>query len=123
MTSADLRRIALSYEGVIEGDGKQIGYSVVVKGKPKGIFWEWLERIDPKKARQPNPEIYAFKTAGQAEKLAWIDAVQGTDKWVDDPHYANYPALVVRLSEINEDELRELIEQSLRSVTKKPAKP
>lgn len=116
MTSADLRRIALSYEGVIEGEGKQIGYSVVVKGKTKGVFWEWLERVHPKKARVVNPEVYAFRTSGIAEKLAWIDSVQGTGKWVDDPHYANYPALVVRLSEVEEAELRELVEMALHSV-------
>ncbi|MFX4899076.1 hypothetical protein ABTB86_19765, partial [Acinetobacter baumannii] len=83
----------------------------------KGISWEWLERLHPKKARQPNPEVYAFRTSGQAETLAWIDAVQGTNKWVDDPHYANYPALVVRLAEVDETELRELVEMGIRAVT------
>ncbi|MFX9054145.1 hypothetical protein ABTN50_19590, partial [Acinetobacter baumannii] len=83
------------------GEGTQLGYNIVVRGKTKGISWEWLERLHPKKARQPNPEVYAFRTSGQAEKLAWIDAVQGTNKWVDDPHYANYPALVVRLAEVD----------------------
>jgi len=112
----DLRRIALSFPDVQEGEGAQLGYNIVVKGKAKGICWEWLERVHPKKARVVNPDVYAFRTPGQAEKLAWIDSVEGTNKWVDDPHYANYPALVVRLAEVNEDELRELVEMGIRSI-------
>ncbi len=48
----DLHRIALSLPTTSQEDGR-IAYSVLNKGKPKGIAWVWLERIDPKKARVP----------------------------------------------------------------------
>ena len=112
----DLRRIALSFPGVEEGIGKQLGYGVKVKGKSKGIAWEWMERVIPKKPRQPNPGVYAIKTPNLLVKEARRQEAAGTDKFVEDPHYNGFPALLVRLDLVSEEELRELFEEGYHSL-------
>ena len=49
-TQNDVRKIALSLPGTIEGT-ERFAFSVEVKGKQKGFVWVWLERKDPRKAR------------------------------------------------------------------------
>ena len=50
----DLRRIALSLPETTQEEG-HIAFAVMNKGKPKGIAWVWLERIDPKQAAGAQP--------------------------------------------------------------------
>ncbi len=64
---ADVRRIALALPGVVEDEGR-FAFSVLKGGKPKGIAWVWLERVDPRRARVPNPEVLAVRVANGAEK-------------------------------------------------------
>ena len=53
-TQENVRRIALALPETSEGDG-QFSFSVRNKDKQKGFAWVWMERLDPKKARVPNP--------------------------------------------------------------------
>lgn len=112
-TFDQLRAIALSFPGVVEGDGSsgQRAFGLPVKGKSKGICWEWMERVDPKKPRIPNPDVWAIRVASIAlrDKLMREGPA---DRYVHDPHYDNYPALLVRLAHIDEDTLRGLIEDA-----------
>lgn len=114
-TFEDIRRIALSYPGVVEGDGLQRAFGIPVRGRSKGICWEWLERAEPKKPRLPNPDVWAFLVPGNAKKDALI-ASGPHELYVLDPHYNGYPAVVIRLEYLDEALLRELIEDAWISV-------
>jgi hypothetical protein len=107
----DVRRIALALPGVIEG-ADRFAFSVLNKDKPKGIAWVWLERIDPKKARVPNPEVLAIRVANQAEKEMLLAA--DSAKFFTEPHYNGFPAILVRLAAVDVEELRELITDGWR---------
>lgn len=108
-TFADIQRIALSYPGVVEGDGPQRAFGVPVRGRSKGICWEWIERVEPKKPKVANPDVWAFLVPGIAKKDALI-ATGPLELYVDDPHYNGYPAVVIWLEHLDEALLRELIE-------------
>ena len=105
-TQADVRRIALSLPETREEDGR-FAFSVENKGKLKAIAWIWLERLEPKKARVPNPKVIAVRVSGQAEKEMLLDSDQ--EKFFTEPHYNGFPAVLVRLAAIGVDELEELI--------------
>lgn len=115
-TVSDLRRIALALPGVTEdGSGRQRSFSVTQKGKSKGIAWEWMERVDPKKARVPNAGIYAVRVPNLVAKEMWLDLGRETGKFFTEPHYNNYPAVLVRLELSTTEELAELLEAAVES--------
>jgi hypothetical protein len=102
----DVRRIALALPETVTGVERPT-FSVLNNGKRKGIAWVWLERVHPKKARVPNPEVLAVRVSGEAEKEMLLAA--GPVKFFTEPHYNGFPAVLVRLAEIDVDELQELI--------------
>jgi len=110
-TQADVRRIALALPEIEEGRD-HFAFSVRNKGKLKGFVWVWRERIDPKKARVPQPKVIALRTASLDDKefLLGIDA----RKFFTEPHYNGYPAVLVRLAEVRVPELRRLITEAWR---------
>lgn len=107
----DVRRIALALPEAVEGDG-QFSFSVSNKGKARGFVWAWNQRIHPKKPRVPSKEVVAIRVASLDDK----EALLATDhaKFFTEPHYNGYPAILVRLAEIDVDELEELIEDAWR---------
>lgn len=109
----DVRRIALSYPGVVEGEGRggQRAFGVPVKGKSKGLCWEWMERVDARRPRVPNADVWAIRVASLPRREA-LEAAGPEGRYVHDPHYDNYPAVLVRLDRIEEEELRSLIEDA-----------
>lgn len=108
-TQADVRKIALALPGVTQEPGR-FAFSVANKGKPKGVAWVWLERIHPKKARVPNPEVLAIRVADEIEKATLLGA--DAEKFFTEPHYNGYPAVLIRLKHVTVPELRELIRQA-----------
>jgi hypothetical protein len=110
-TQADVRRIALSLPETIEEQGR-FAFAVRNKDKLKGICWVWLERIHPKKARVPNPEVLAVRVANLNEKDLMI--ASEPEKFFTEPHYNGYPAVLVRLARVGAAELRELIAEAWR---------
>lgn len=108
----DLHRIALSFPETSSEEGR-IAYSVRNKGKQKGLAWVWLERIDPKKARVPNPAVIAIRVRNTLEKEMLIDAQPA--KFFTEPHYNGYPAILVRLAAVEVDELEALLLNAWRS--------
>ena len=64
---ADVRRIALSLPQTEEAVDR-FAFSVRTKGKLKGFVWVWMERIEPKKPRVPQPDVIAVRVASLAEK-------------------------------------------------------
>jgi hypothetical protein len=83
------------------------------KGKRKGFVWTWGERVDPKKPRVPNPGVIVVRVANQFEKEALLGS--GPAKFFTEPHYNGFPAVLVRLSEVDTAELEELVTEAWRS--------
>ena len=111
-TLEDARMICSRLPGAVEGEGR-FGFSVLVKGKHKGFCWTWMERVDPKKARVENPSVLAISTPGLAAKETLLASHPA---WaVDDPHYNGFPAVIVRLSAIDAEELEDLLIEAWRS--------
>jgi hypothetical protein len=107
----DVRRIARRLPEVTEGED-HFGFSVPNKGKHKGFIWAWNERIEPKKARVPNPEVLAVRVADLTEKEALL--ASGGEAIFTEPHYNGYPAVLVRLPLVDLDLLEELIVDAWR---------
>ena len=108
---SDVRRIALSLPDVRQGD---TGFSFGVRrgAATKGIAWVWQERLEPKKPRVPNPDVLAVRVSGEAEKQELLSAAP--DRFFTEPHYNGYPAVLVRLSAVDLEELRELLTDAWR---------
>lgn len=117
-TIDDLRRICLRLPGTSEGDSKgQIGFSVVQKGKLKGYAWNWMERLEPKKARIVNQRVLAVRVPSQSAKelLLASDEV----RFFTEPHYNGFPAILVRLDAISPDEIEGLLIEAWRCMADK----
>ncbi|HEY3781474.1 MAG TPA: hypothetical protein VGL56_10350 [Fimbriimonadaceae bacterium] len=111
-TQEDVRRIAMALPGVLESE-EHFAFSVMVKGKPKGIIWLWNERVDPKKPKVPNPGVLAIRTANLSAK----EMLLGSDskKFFTEDHYNGYPAILVRLEEVTPEDLEDLILEAWRT--------
>jgi hypothetical protein len=107
----DVQRIALSLPETITDDDR-IAFSVNNKGKRKGIAWVWMERVHPKQARVPNLSVLAIRVRNLAEKDMLLAARPGT--LFTEPHYTDFPAVLVRLDAIDVDELEGLIRNAWR---------
>jgi len=110
-TLEDVRRIACSLPGAIEApDG--LAFSLTVKGKEKGFIWAWAERVHPKKPRVRNPGVFAMTVGSLSVK----EVILGSDptKYFTEPHYDGFPAILVRLAEVDNDDLEDLILEAWR---------
>ena len=110
-SQADVRRIALSFPETEEGDDR-FAFSVRNRDKLKGFAWVWMERVQPKKPRVANPAVLAVRVANEGQKEALISAEP--KKFFTEPHYNGFPAVLVRLAEVNAKELRTLLEEGWR---------
>jgi hypothetical protein len=122
-TQADVRRIALSFPAVEEG-ADHFAFSVPNKGKLKGFVWVWMERIVPKKPRVPNNGVIAVRVANVGQRDVMISAEPA--KFFTEPHYAGFPAVLVRLDAVSVADLKLLIAEGWRcqapAELEKPAK-
>jgi hypothetical protein len=107
----DVRRIALALPETTEAEDR-FAFSVSNRGKDKGIAWVWLERLEPEKARVPQPAVLAVRVSGESEKQELI--ASDPDKFFTEPHYNGFPAILVRLTVVDFDELAELIKDAWR---------
>ena len=112
----DVRRIALALPEA-EQHSEGFSFSVKNKGKAKGFAWVWQERVHPKQARVPNPDVLAVRVADVAEKEELI--ASDPDVFFTEPHYNGYPAVLVRLAAVDNDELRELLTDAWRCMAPK----
>jgi hypothetical protein len=108
-TRADVRRIALALPETEEADG-HFAFSVRNKKKLRGFAWVWMERVVPKKPRVANPAVLAVRVANVGQRDALI-AAEPT-KFLTEPHYEGFPAVLVRLSEVKVSELRTLLQEA-----------
>jgi len=110
-TQEDVVRIASSLPGAVQNP-TGFGFSVQIKGKLKGFVWVWLERVDPKKGRVPNPSVLAVRVPNLGTKEILLSS--GRAGLFTEPHYDGYPAVLVRLAEVELDDLEDLIVESWR---------
>lgn len=108
---SDVRRVALSLPETGDERGG-LSFFVRAGAKEKRFAWVWLERLEPKKARVPNPDVLAVRVASDDDKKAMI-AVE-PEKFFTEPHYNGYPAVLVRLDRVDEDELEALLREAWR---------
>jgi hypothetical protein len=109
----DARRIALSLPDTLEyGDETGTGFSVRAGARNKGVAWVWNERVEPKRPRVPNPSVLAVRVANVHEKEALL--ALGRRELFTEPHYNGFPAVLVRLAEIEVEELEDLIVEAWR---------
>jgi len=107
----DVQRIVLSLPETTMDDDR-IAFSVNNKDKRKGIAWVWMERIHPKQARVPNLSVLAIRVRDLTEKDMLLAAHPG--QLFTEPHYNGFPAVLVRLTAIDVDELEGLIRNAWR---------
>ena len=110
-TIADVRRIALSLPGAEETRGR-FAFGVRTKGKMKEFAWVWMERVDPKKPRVPNPEVMAVRVQSLAERERLL--AQSPASLFTEPHYAGFPAVLVRLKAMRVPALKALLTEGWR---------
>jgi hypothetical protein len=110
-TQADVRRIALVLPGA-EESRTDFAFSVLNKGKAKGFAWVWKERVNPKKPRVPNPDVLAVRVANLGQKDALLAA--DSKKFFTEPHYAGFPAVLVRLAAVTAADLKILLGEAWR---------
>jgi hypothetical protein len=107
----DLHRMALSLPETSQEEGR-IAYAVLNKGKRKGFAWVWMERVNPKKARVPNPEVIAMRVRDTHEKEALL--ALHPEQCFTEPHYNGFPAILVRLVAVDVNELQALLTNAWR---------
>jgi hypothetical protein len=107
-TQADVRRIVLELPETSEDPN---GFRFFVDGKQ--FVWHWMERLDPKKARVPNPDVIAVSVAHESEKEVLIELDPAV--FFTEPHYDGYPAILVRLPAIQPEVLVKVLTDGWRS--------
>jgi hypothetical protein len=108
-----VRTVVLSFPETGE-EADRFAFFVVNKGKKKGIAWVWLERVTTKKARVANPKVMAVRVPGLDWKEAYI--ANNPKAFFTEAHYNNYPAILVRLEEVELSELSEMLLEAWRMV-------
>jgi hypothetical protein len=107
----DVRKIALALPETSEDEG-HFAFSVNHRGKNKGFAWVWMERVDPKKARIPNPAVLAVRVRDTQEKEMLL--ATEPEIFFTEPHYNGFPAVLVRLEAVNIDDLIHLLKNAWR---------
>lgn len=112
----DVRRIALSLPDII-GDDEQTAFSL---GKT-GIAWPYPERVHPKRRRVLRFDIFVIRVADEDDKQALLLGEPAV--FFTTAHYDGYPAVMVRLAEIDEPRLTELLADARAAAHAKNAAP
>jgi hypothetical protein len=111
-TRDDVRAICRSLPSVI-AEERRFAFTLVAGSKRRGLAWVWLERVDPRKGRLPNPAVLAIRVADLGAK----QTILASDERIffTEPHYDGYPAVLVRLKAISKRALRALLIDAWRS--------
>jgi len=106
-TRDDVRRIALALPETTE---EPESFRFLVAGK--ALAWPWLERTDPKRARVPNEKTVGIRIAHDSEKETLIEMDPAA--FFTEPHYDGFPAILVRLEDVDIDLLEKLLTDAWR---------
>jgi hypothetical protein len=104
----DVRRLCLELPGTTWEDRPQARARVA----DKGFCWTWLERFEEHKARVPNSTVLVVWVASEDVKHGLVEA--RPDVFFTERHYDGYRAVMVRLDEVDSDELRDLVTEAWR---------
>jgi hypothetical protein len=110
-TQADVRRIALALPQTEEA-ADRFAFSVLNRGKPKGFVWVWMERVEPRKPRVPQPDVIAVRVASLEEKERLL--ASDPSRFFTEPHYNGFPAVLVHLPGFTARELEPHIREAWR---------
>jgi len=111
---AHVRRLALALpETADDSKPGQLAFSV----GGKGFAWSFMERTAPKKPRVPRLDILAVRCEIERKEMLIETAPQ---TYFDDDHYRGFPAVLVRLTAIEADELAALLDRGRLLVAAKP---
>jgi hypothetical protein len=102
-TFEDARRIAIAQPGA-----ELVGTVFKVEGKVFAAVYP--ERIDPKKARGPNYNVLMVRVADLGDNEAYLKSDPA--KFFTTDHYNGYPSVLVRLDQVDEAELEQLINEA-----------
>ncbi len=110
-----LQALALALPEVTGGvsESGQVGFEV----GGKGLAWAYLARPAPKAKRVLVPGVIAVRCSMETKELL-LDVAP--ERFFTDDHYRGYPAVLVRLAEIEADELEGLLRQAWKIVAPKP---
>ena len=111
----DVRKLALSLPDTTEDtDGS---FTFRVNGRL--LVWLWRERVDPKRAKVPNPDVVVLPVRDEMDKQTLIEL----DPQVifTEPHYDGYAMVLVRLSKVDRAMLEQLIRDAWSLQSAKPA--
>ena len=114
-TQQDVRRIALALDGVTENDED---FRFFASGRQ--FIWLWQERVDPKKARVPNPGVIVVRVANDIDKQVLL--AMDREAFFTEPHYDGYNAVLIRLAKIKAAMLKDVVAQGWSAVSAKPAR-
>ncbi|GAA1039657.1 MmcQ/YjbR family DNA-binding protein [Virgisporangium ochraceum] len=103
----DVRRLALSLPHVVEIDSEGFDFRV----GNKGFVWSYPERL-PGKPRVIRTDIAVLYVGDEAEKQALLLGEPGI--FFTDTGYDGFPLVMVRLSEVDGERLRELVTDAWR---------
>jgi len=110
-TQADVRRIALALPDA-EESGDDFAFAVRRGAARKGFAWVWKERVVPGKPRVPNHAVLAIRVASVAQRDLMVAAEPV--KFFTEPHYAGFPAVLVRLDAVSVADLETLLAEGWR---------
>jgi hypothetical protein len=83
----------------------------------QGFAWSALQRVSPKTPRAPNPRVLAVRCPMERKEFLMEAA---PDIYGDDDHYRGYPAVLVQLDTIGEEELAVLLADACAWQASKP---
>ncbi len=116
VSSTQIRTLVSAFPGAVdESDAERLVFST----GGRGFAWTFMQRDTPKQKRWPNIEVLAVSCTLDHKELL-IEAAP--DIFFDDAHYHGYPAVLVRLPVISEDELANLLKKAFAIQTAKPKK-
>jgi hypothetical protein len=81
--------------------------------KLKGFVWVWMERVSPKQPKIANDGVIAVRVTNLAQRDLLLAAEP--EKFFTEPHYAGFPAVLVRLSAVTVADLRMLFADAWRT--------
>jgi hypothetical protein len=88
--------------------GDHVAFEVV---GGKGLVWTFMLRGHPKKARTPDPASVAIRRLIERRDMLNLAA---PECFFEDDHDCGFPAVLVRLAAIDEDELAALLKGAWR---------
>jgi hypothetical protein len=98
----DVRRIALTLDGVVEIDSDGFDFRV----DDRGFVWSYPERL-PGKPRRIRSDIAVLYVGDEAEKQALV--LGEPDLFFTTPGYDGFPLVMLRLDAVGVERLHELI--------------